>query len=167
MGRKAAPQPLALSGPGGSRSHDSSVSSTEFETAPSTTSSTSPPASSLTSRFAHKRPQTATAKSSPPVSNFEAIQQIQQIRRLSPDPRDTSRRDMNPPPPPLTASATVDQLPTDSKKTKGAFFHFNKPSKSSNQLSSHTYNSSESRSQMSSRGRDGPSRPNHAGMTQS
>jgi hypothetical protein len=76
------------------------------------------------------------------------------------------------PSPPATTTTTaqpeaVQSSSGDVKKgTKNGFFHFNKPSKSSNQAQPHAQhrNQAEVRAQVMSRGSDGPNQPRHGGM---
>lgn len=133
MGRKSAPQPLALPDQQSlvqPRSGDSlSTTSPGLSPAVSTTSPIS--GSSITSRFAQKRPQTARNPQSPSSDNSN---QHQQQRRPSQVPIETQK--------PANYShiasafnhfAAHSRDTVDSRKqSKGLFSHFNKGSRTDN-----------------------------------
>lgn len=194
MGRKkSAPQPLSLSDPSStttttsatatvsSRSHDGSALSAELETVSSASTALSPadsrsPASTtertspFSSKFAQKRPQTARA-GQPKSADLEPLP-FDQGRPSQPSIDDKAKAQKPTTYPHIASAYNPSSTPPrsaqpEAKKSKGGFYHFNKPSKSINQFTSHTHQlSGPSRGETQSRGSEGPSASRQGGMLQ-
>ena len=186
--KKPAPQPLSLPDSSSTtaasstiattsrRSHDSHPLSADFETAPSTSTARSPSdsrspvsitasasasarASPYSSKFAQKRPQTARAvPRSADTESFDRRSPSQpsivdgpKAQTPTAYPHIATAYSSQPSPPPRSAQP-------DSKKSKGGFFHFAKPSKSANQFPSHAHQVSagSARGEPQLRGNQGP-----------
>lgn len=169
--KKPAPQPLALSSdPTRSSSTRSQrqdanllAADVDLETASSAagisprslaSTGTSP---SLRSKFAQKRPQTAKPGSQSKSMDIDSLPQ----RRPS-QPSAYSNL-TSPPDQQAQQGASLRQAPAIGKKTKSGFFHFTKPSKTINQLPFQNHQHSASRSQIQSRGSEGPSTSRQGG----
>lgn len=182
--KKPAPEPLSLSSPASASSprrfqqseksaQSSGVESPSPSTAASPLDSARSPTSaglspSIRSKLGPKRPQTAKAGSQ---SNEAAdLEPFVQRRR----PSQTAYN--NPPLPsgnPSAATSPIDQQhpaaaaapSTNEKKGKGGFFHFTKPSRSTNNFSSHSQRPSGSWNQLDSKKAEGSSATTHGGKS--
>ncbi|EMT65247.1 Putative Rho-type GTPase-activating protein 2 [Fusarium odoratissimum] len=172
MGRKAAPQPLALSSQTSPQAQAQAQTQSESGAAlrsrdDSRTAETVSPAPVP---IPVQRPSTATASTE--WSREESVPR-QPLRHTREDPSTypsiSSTLEEHLPDPPATTAATtqseaVQLISSDSKKgAKNGFFHFNKQSKSSNQSQPHAHHRkhTETRAQVMSRGSDGSNRPRH------
>lgn len=192
MGRKSAPQPLSL--PGASHAAAAAAAPNNdpppTETAPpgaslspadsarSPESARSSPLSIPSSRFAapSKRPQTAAGPRT--ALQQPADDAAQQYRSQS------ANGDVDSPYPPMPSAVPHQHqhqpggphannngklrhayTEGNKKPSKGGFFHFNKASKTSNQLQPNAHQHNDSRSQVISRGSDGTGTSRHEGMT--
>uniref|UniRef100_A0A0D2XCR9 Rho-GAP domain-containing protein n=1 Tax=Fusarium oxysporum (strain Fo5176) TaxID=660025 RepID=A0A0D2XCR9_FUSOF len=172
MGRKAAPQPLALSSQTSPQAQ--AQAQTQSESGAALRSRDDSPTAETVSPapvpIPVQRPSTATASTE--WSREESVPR-QPLRHTREDPSTypsiSSTLEEHLPDPPATTAATtqseaVQPIPSDSKKgAKNGFFHFNKQSKSSNQSQPHAHHRkhTETRAQVMSRGSDGSNRPRH------
>ncbi|CAJ0553748.1 Ff.00g122600.m01.CDS01 [Fusarium sp. VM40] len=142
---------------------------------------TSTPISATVPVLAPPPPTTATAQR-PSTSTTSAEWDRQRsaprlpLRQTRDDPTaypsiSSTLQDKLPSPPATTTTAQPEVVQPSSgdvkKGTKNGFFHFNKPSKYSNQSQPHGQhrNQAEARAQIMSRGSDGPNRPRHGEKT--
>lgn len=185
MGRKPAPQPLALPGSSSgaaAAANDPPSAETAFPGASlspadsrSPESARSSPLSIPSSRFAAstKRPQTAAPRSAQQqpaddsqqlrsqTAHGEADSPYPSMPSALPQQQYHQQQPAGPPP----DSVKLRHAYADGKKaSKSGFFHFNKASKTSNQLQPNVHQLNNSRSQVVSRGSDGTGTSRPGGM---